>query len=75
MYSQQIKKLNFNVIEIINNEVISAGQSLSNGQVSLIHCRVNPGGHLELTVKGNNNETLDQLITQLVPSALSSSLF
>lgn len=44
-YANTIKaKLDFHPIEIINNEVICAGQSLLNNSIVLIHCRVNMGG-------------------------------
>eukprot|EP00347_Sterkiella_histriomuscorum_P013326 403365145 len=75
VYSNQIRKLDFNVVEIIGNEVISAGQSQINGSVNLIHCRVNIGGHLELTIKGSDVNTVDSLVNTLIPQVLASSLF
>ena len=69
IYANLIKtNLQFNPVDIINNEVISAGQT--NGNPVLIHCRVNPGGALEFTVKSNAKELLDLVISTLLPDAL-----
>ena len=62
-------------MEVINNEVISAGQSQINGTVNLIHCRVNMGGHLEVTIKGSDANTVDSLINHLLPQMLTGSLY
>ena len=51
-----------NPIDIINNEVICAGTSVSNGTLCLLHCRINQGGNLEFTGRSNNQEVLDSLI-------------
>lgn len=63
--------LDFNPVDIINNEVICAGQS--NGNPVLIHCRVNPGGQLEMTIKSNNGELLEHCASRLLPEALGVS--
>ena len=45
IYSTTIKnKLDFHVVEIINNEVICAGQYSPNGALILVHCRINMNG-------------------------------
>ena len=43
--------LGFSVIQVIGNEVISAGQSVAEGTQVLIHCRVEGGGKLSFTIK------------------------
>mgnify|MGYP001566815299 CR=1 FL=1 len=52
-----------NPIDIINNEVICAGKLISNGQLCLLHCRINQGGNLEFTGRSNNQEAVDNLVT------------
>ena len=50
-------------VEIINNEVIAAGQELNNPSVSmLVHCRVSPG-LLEFTIRSTSQETSAQVIS------------
>lgn len=55
------EKLQFHPADIINNEVICAGQT--NGNPALIHCRVNTGGALEFTVRANPVELADQILS------------
>lgn len=70
VYAEHIREgLNFNVVDIINNEVISAGQL--NGNPVLIHCRVNPGGNLEFTLKSNDPGLMEQVASNSLPEALS----
>lgn len=47
-------KLGFQVIEIIQSEVISA----ANNSDVLIHCRVNPNGQLQFNLKAKAQEML-----------------
>jgi len=48
-------------IEIINNEVIAAGQLISNNtQAVLIHCRITPAT-LDFTIKSNTNDLVAQI--------------
>ena len=69
LYAQTMKqKLDFHPVDVINNEVICAAQQ--SGNPLLAHCRVNPGGFLEFTLKSNNSELLDQFIAQILPEAL-----
>ena len=46
-------------VEIINNEIISAGKSNLSGHVCLVHCRVNMGGLLEFIVKSTSLECVE----------------
>ena len=64
------EKLQFHPVDIINNEVICAGQS--NGNPALIHCRVNPGGNLEFTIRSNPVELADQLMSSILPETLGN---
>lgn len=66
-------KIGLHPVEIINNEVICAGSHLASQSLVLVHCRVNQGGYLEFTLKGSNQEVLNQVSTQVLPSALSSA--
>mmetsp|Transcript_22137 Transcript_22137/g.21345 ORF Transcript_22137/g.21345 Transcript_22137/m.21345 type:complete len:150 (-) Transcript_22137:60-509(-) len=64
-FSQTIQnKALLNPIQIINNEVICAGQS--NGVLCLLHCRVLPGGMLEITGKSDSQETLEYLFSTVL---------
>lgn len=63
--------LNFNPVDIINNEVICAGQQGSNAV--LVHCRVNAGGLLEFTVRSSSAEMSDQVIREALTACLSQS--
>lgn len=56
-------KLNFNPIEIIGSEIISAGKASDNGSIVLVHCRLSPGGLMEFTVRGNNLASVDIVAT------------
>ena len=70
IYAEHIRDgLSFNVVDIINNEVISAGQQ--NGNPVLIHCRVNTGGNLEFTLKSNDPSLLEQAANSSLPEALN----
>jgi hypothetical protein len=50
-------KLHFHPVDVINNEVICAAQT--SGNPALVHCRVNPGGLLEFTIRANPVELAD----------------
>ena len=56
-YNEQVKsRFGFHVVEVINNEVICAATT-TNPQLNkapvLVHCRVNPGGVLNFTIKSS----------------------
>jgi hypothetical protein len=70
IYAEQMRssEVNFNVVDIINNEVISAGQY--NGNPVLVHCRVNIGGNLEFTLKSNDPSLLEVLANSTLPQGL-----
>ena len=73
IYANTIKsKLDFHPVDVINNEVISAGQS--SGNPVLVHCRVNPGGFLEFTLKSNNAELLESFSQRSLPEALAGGI-
>jgi hypothetical protein len=55
-------RLGFQVIQIIQNEVISAA---NNGEV-LVHCRVQPGGLMQMMVKSSNAPGLEALEQNLM---------
>ena len=61
-------KLQFHPVDVINNEVICAAQT--SGNPALVHCRVNPGGLLEFTIRANPVELADQILSQILPEAL-----
>lgn len=67
-------KLGFHVVQVINNEVISAATSLkpteNNAQV-LVHCRVEGGGKLAFTLKTSSQIELAELESKHLPQALS----
>ena len=69
-YGQALtSKVGFGVIQVIGNEVISAGNStVEQGVKALIHCRVDAGGKLSFTLKSSSMTVLQQLETQLLPS-------
>ena len=62
-YSALVKsKLGIYVVEIINNEVISAGTSTKESNATvLIHCWVNPGGPCRFTIKASSQTVLNDL--------------
>ena len=57
-YGQMLQqKVGIQKVEVINNEVIAAGQMMTNPQVcALVHCRVTPA-QLEFTVRSLTAET------------------
>ena len=63
-YSQKLgSEIGIQKVEVINNEVIAAGQPIDNlQQAALVHCRVTPQ-NLEFTVR-SVDETLTQNIIQ-----------
>jgi hypothetical protein len=74
LLAQQVKsKLELHPVEIINNEVICAGQTIQGAAACLIHFRVLPGGTLEATIKSTAAEIGDYLINQLLPQAFGSN--
>ena len=57
------------MVEIINNEVISAAMDPSQGNLQvLLHCRVEGNGQLAFTVKTASAVTLTDLETRHLPS-------
>ena len=69
-YKQLIStRLGFHVVEIINNEVISAALDPSQGNMQvLLHCRVEGNGQLAFTIKTSSPTTLSDLETRHLPS-------
>ena len=70
-YKQAISsKLGFYPVEVINNEVISAGLANSmTGQVQvLLHCRVELNGQLAFTAKSSDPGVLTALEQSNLPS-------
>ena len=65
-YSTQLaQKVGIHKVEIINNEVIAAGQLLASPDViSLVHCRVT-ANQLEFTVRSNRPDASQQLLSDL----------
>lgn len=52
-------------VEVINNEVIAAGQSISNSQqVVLVHCRVTTE-QLEFTVRSTQSDLTQTVVQDL----------
>ena len=72
VYKQVISsRLGFHPVEVINNEVISAGfaPTAVGGQAQvLLHCRVEPNGQLTFTVKTSDPGILMQLEASHLPS-------
>ena len=69
IYANTIReKIQLHPVDIINNEVICAGQT--GGNPALIHCRVNQGGNLEFTIRANPGELAEQIMSQVLPEAL-----
>lgn len=66
MYGQLLgQKTGIQKVEVINNEVIAAGQSLMNAQLAvLVHCRVTPQ-KLEFTVRSGTPEASTELVNVL----------
>lgn len=59
------KRTGIQKVEVINNEVIAAGQSLLNAQIAvLVHCRVTPA-KLEFTVRSPTPEASSELLNLL----------
>ena len=59
------QKTGIGKVEVINNEVIAAGQSIMNAQLCvLVHCRVTPQ-QLEFTVRSATPESSSELINLL----------
>lgn len=62
-YKQIVQsKLGFHVVDVINNEVISAGNSLADGGQVLLHCRVLGNGQLAFSVKSSSQNALNMLV-------------
>ena len=62
-------RLGFHVVEIINNEVISAALDPTQGNIQvLLHCRVEGNGNLAFTVKTSSPVTLTDLESRHLPS-------
>lgn len=60
-----VQKIGIQKVEIINNEVIAAGQALNNPQqVTLVHCRVTPQ-QLEFTVRSQSAEITQSVIQDI----------
>lgn len=63
LYQVQLQsQLGFQVVEVIGNEVISA----ANGGSLLVHCRVNPNGILQFTLKARQAHDLPSLQTNIM---------
>lgn len=59
------QRLGIQMIQIINNEVISAGQLLADGQlIVLVHCRVTPA-LLEFTIRSPSQQQSAFVIQQV----------
>jgi len=71
-YGQALtSKIGFSVIQVIGNEVISAGQSngpTDPGVQVLIHCRVESGGKLSFTMKSHSLNLITKLEQELLPT-------
>jgi len=67
------ERLDIHPVEVINNEVICAAQTLQGAIAVLIHFRVNAGGAIETTIKSTASEVGDLLISQLLPAAFSNA--
>ena len=65
-------KLGFYVVEVINNEVISAATDPNQGMM-LLHCRVESTGLLTFTVKTATQATLADLEIRHLPNFGSNS--
>lgn len=64
-------KLGIYVVQIINNEVICAGLSTKpteNNAQMLVHCRVNPGGNLQFTLKGKSQSEVEMMKSTYLPT-------
>jgi len=59
------QKIGIQKVEVINNEVIAAGQMIQQPQVCvLVHCRVT-AGQLEFTVRSAAAETTESVVHDL----------
>ena len=69
-YKQLVQtRLGFHVVEVINNEVISAALDPTQGNIQvLLHCRVEGSGQLTFTVKSSAPGTLNDLSSRHLPA-------
>jgi len=67
-------RLDFNPVEIIGNECISAATASNGRGEILLHVKVGEGNStLSCTLKGQNEEVLETLVRAELPSNLSYS--